>query len=151
MKGSGGFFLSRSRSYPYSAYYLLSSYVARQLAQSGLLNSSGVRSHPCRPQRLGLFQTCAQIHKPSDNCSLHFPNDVPMFPHPHLFSLFFSCKHVCFYRRGVTSSQLASPSLPLAAAVIHSLSCCSQGLVFLFAFCSEVAGCVRWRQRPLRV
>lgn len=70
-----------------------------------------------------------QIHKPSDKCSPHFPNYVPTCspprsPPPPI--LFFSCVHVCFYRQEVTSSQLSFLSLPLAASVIYSPSCCLQ-------------------------
>lgn len=70
-----------------------------------------------------------QIHKPSDKCSPHFPNDVPTCsPHrsPPPPILFFSCVHVCFYRREVTSSQLSFLSLPLVAPAICRLSGCLQ-------------------------
>lgn len=60
-----------------------------------------------------------------------------LLPTPTL--LFFACVHVCFYRQEVTTSQLSFLSLPLAAPVIYSPSCCSQtccGSVCMFSSCA---------------
>lgn len=96
-----------------------------------------MKSCPCQPKCraeliLGMFSQLNTSSR-STNALTNVPRifrmmfqHVPLAAtHPHLIS-FFSCMHVQFYRQEVTSSQLSFLSLPLAAPVIHSKSCCSQ-------------------------